>query len=146
MYHYPLLEKLDSPKHLKKFSLSELNALAEEIRLRIIEIVRENGGHLGPNLGTVEIIIAAHFVFDFSMDKLVFDVGHQPIHIKLSQVDINRFLLSDRKAALADILINTKAFMMCFVVDMHPQPSQPRWASLRVIALAKMTRIKRRLL
>ncbi len=74
---YPILEKLKNPKDIKKMSTPQLKALAEEVRLFINETVVETGGHLGPNLGCVEIIIACHFVFDLIKDRFIFDVGHQ---------------------------------------------------------------------
>ena len=74
---YPILEKLKNPKSIKKMDLFQLKALAEEVRLLINETVAETGGHLGPNLGCVEIIIACHFAFDLSKDRFIFDVGHQ---------------------------------------------------------------------
>ena len=72
-----MLEKITSPAELKKLKNSELPALCEEIREKIIETVSENGGHLGSNLGIVETIVAVHRVFDTPNDALVFDVGHQ---------------------------------------------------------------------
>lgn len=70
------LEKINH-KELKKLSLKELEILAKRIREYIIEVVCENGGHLSPNLGVVELIIALHYVFDLNKDKILFDVGHQ---------------------------------------------------------------------
>lgn len=70
-------------KELKKFDVSSLRALAEEVRLKIIDAVIECGGHLSSSLGAVELIIALHFVFDLPKDKLIFDVGHQAYAHKL---------------------------------------------------------------
>ena len=72
-----LLDKINSPKDLKKLSLDQLNQLAEEIRKKEIEVVSKNGGHLASNLGVVELTIAMHKVFDSPKDQIVFDVGHQ---------------------------------------------------------------------
>ncbi len=72
-----LLDKLNLPQDLKKLSLTELEALAKEIRSKIIEITSEKGGHLSSNLGTVELCIALHAVFDSPNDKIIWDVGHQ---------------------------------------------------------------------
>ena len=58
-------------------SLAELNELAGEIRELILTTVSENGGHLAPSLGTVELTLALYSVFDFSKDRLIWDVGHQ---------------------------------------------------------------------
>lgn len=72
-----MLEKLDLPSSLKKLSCQELEQLAGEIRARIIKVVSENGGHLSSNLGSVEIAIALHTVYDSPSDKIIWDVGHQ---------------------------------------------------------------------
>ena len=72
-----ILETIQSPADIKRLSLSELQSLAVEIRQRIIDVVCKNGGHLASNLGVVELTLALHRVFDFSRDRLLFDVGHQ---------------------------------------------------------------------
>ena len=74
---FVILEKITHPKDIKKLSKKELKQLTEEIRYCISKTVRENGGHLGPNLGAVELILGCHLVFDLQKDKLIFDVGHQ---------------------------------------------------------------------
>lgn len=72
-----LLEKVNSPKELKKLSLEELTQLAKEIRERIIEVVSHTGGHLASSLGAVELVIALHYCLDTPNDKIIWDVGHQ---------------------------------------------------------------------
>ncbi len=72
-----LLTTINSPDDLRKLSVSQLPQLAEEMRHAICEQVKKSGGHLAPNLGVVELMIALHYVFDFSHDRLLFDVGHQ---------------------------------------------------------------------
>lgn len=72
-----MLSKIKSPADIKKLSNRELNQLAEEIREKIVTTVSSNGGHLASNLGTVELSIALHRVFDSPKDKIVWDVGHQ---------------------------------------------------------------------
>ena len=72
-----LLETIKSPKDIKKLSLSELQQLAQEIREGILNRDSLVGGHVGPNLGIVETIIALHYVFDTPNDKIVYDVSHQ---------------------------------------------------------------------
>lgn len=71
------LEKINDPSDLKKLNIRQLRQLAEELRAEIIKVVSDRGGHLASNLGTVELTIAMHYVFDAPRDKLVFDVGHQ---------------------------------------------------------------------
>ena len=72
-----ILDQIKSPKDLRKLPVEKLNELAGEIRAAIIDQVSRSGGHLAPNLGVVELTIAMHRVFDFSHDRLLFDVGHQ---------------------------------------------------------------------
>lgn len=72
-----LLDKIDEGFELKKFSQKELKILAKEIRRELVLTTSETGGHLGPNLGAVELTIALHRYLDFPKDKLIFDVGHQ---------------------------------------------------------------------
>ncbi|MDP6541461.1 MAG: 1-deoxy-D-xylulose-5-phosphate synthase, partial [Phycisphaerales bacterium] len=71
------LQKINSPEDLRKIPIDELPILAKELRHVICEQVKVSGGHLAPNLGVVELTIALHFVFDFALDRLLFDVGHQ---------------------------------------------------------------------
>lgn len=74
---YKLLSEIKSPSDIKVMSYSQLDELAEEIRIKLIETVSSNGGHLAPNLGVVELTIAMHRVFNSPEDQFVFDVGHQ---------------------------------------------------------------------
>ncbi|MGN0949307.1 MAG: 1-deoxy-D-xylulose-5-phosphate synthase [Mitsuokella sp.] len=74
---YALLDKIEKPEDVKKLTVRELTELASEIRHFIIDTVSQNGGHLAPNLGTVELTLALYSVFQFPKDKLVWDVGHQ---------------------------------------------------------------------
>jgi 1-deoxy-D-xylulose-5-phosphate synthase len=78
-----LLESILSPRDLKKLSADQLPRLAGEIRDTLIETVSRTSGHLGPNLGVVELTIALHRVFDSPVDRIVFDVGHQAYVHKL---------------------------------------------------------------
>ena len=71
------MKRLTSPAELQKMSLTELEELAGEIRELILTTVSKNGGHLAPSLGTVELTLALYSVFDFSKDRLIWDVGHQ---------------------------------------------------------------------
>ena len=72
-----LLEQINYPSDIKKLSISELPQLCKELREFIIEQTAKNPGHLGASLGTVEITVAIHYVFDTPKDQLVWDVGHQ---------------------------------------------------------------------
>jgi 1-deoxy-D-xylulose-5-phosphate synthase len=74
---YPLLESINSPADLRALPRESLVTLAEELRAFLIDSVAKTGGHLSSNLGTVELTIALHYVFDTPEDRLVWDVGHQ---------------------------------------------------------------------
>jgi len=78
-----LLAHIRSPRDVKDLSAEELPQLAAEIRDTLIKIVSKNGGHLGPNLGVVELTIALHRVFDSPVDRILFDTGHQSYVHKL---------------------------------------------------------------
>jgi 1-deoxy-D-xylulose-5-phosphate synthase len=78
-----LLESIRGPRDLKDLSVDQLPQLATEIRELLIGVVSRNGGHLGPNLGVVELTIALHRVFDSPTDPILFDVGHQAYVHKL---------------------------------------------------------------
>ena len=71
------LPELESPYTLRSISANVLPEVAAELRQRIIEVVSENGGHLGASLGAVELTLALHYVFETPEDRLVWDVGHQ---------------------------------------------------------------------
>ncbi len=73
----PLLDSIAGPADLRSLDETQLAKLAEEIRNRLIEVTSTNGGHLGPNLGVVELTIALHLVFETPQDQFVFDTSHQ---------------------------------------------------------------------
>ncbi len=80
---YPLLFSIDSPRELRRLAQQQLPALADEIRRFLIEVTSRTGGHLAPGLGTVELTLALHYVFDTPADRLVWDIGHQAYPHKL---------------------------------------------------------------
>src|SRR5512144_1872536 len=84
-------EMVDSPTHVKKLTLDQMQSLAEEIRRELITVLARNGGHLGPNLGVVELTLALHRVFDSPKDKFVWDVSHQVYVHKLLTGRRDRF-------------------------------------------------------
>ena len=86
-----ILETINSPADVKKLSMAELASLAEEIRERLILSVAKTGGHIGPNLGVVELTIAMHYVFDTPVDSFIFDVSHQAYVHKLLTGRESRF-------------------------------------------------------
>src|SRR5471032_2852137 len=82
------LDQINSPADVKKIDEKDLPALAQEVREELISVLSEDnpssvGGHLGPNLGVVELTIALHRVFDSPVDRILFDTGHQSYVHKL---------------------------------------------------------------
>lgn len=72
-----LLKQIDSPSDLRKLDETQLSVVCDELRQYIIEVIASNPGHLGASLGTVELAVAVHYVFNTPYDKLIWDVGHQ---------------------------------------------------------------------
>jgi 1-deoxy-D-xylulose-5-phosphate synthase len=97
----PLLDGIDSPADLKKLSRDQLPKLAAELRKTILDTVTVTGGHLGSGMGVVELTIALHYVFDLSVDRLVFDVGHQVYPHKLLTGRKERFHTLRQKDGLS---------------------------------------------
>lgn len=71
------LQEIQDGANIKSFTMEQLEQLCEEIRQEILRVVTVNGGHLSSNLGSVELIVGIHYVYDLPVDKLLFDVGHQ---------------------------------------------------------------------
>ncbi len=90
----PLLDTIDWPEDLRRCKVSELDLIALELRQFLIETVARTGGHLAANLGTVELTLALHFVFDTPNDRIVWDVGHQAYAHKV---------LSGRRSAMSTL-------------------------------------------
>ncbi len=86
-----ILPGIDSPEDIRKLTVEELGRLASEIRQVILETVSRNGGHLAPSLGTVELTLAIHYVFDTPRDRLIWDVGHQAYAHKIITGRRDRF-------------------------------------------------------
>lgn len=99
-----LLEHIEAPDQLKVLSSDELTYLAQEIRQEIIQTVSLRGGHLAPNLGTVELTLALHIAFTAPYDKLVWDIGHQAYPHKLVTGRYQRFYTLKQLGGLAGYL------------------------------------------
>ena len=74
---YPLLQSINDPAELRRLPRNQLRALADQLRAYLLDTVSKTGGHLSSNLGTVELTVALHYVFNTPQDRLVWDVGHQ---------------------------------------------------------------------
>jgi 1-deoxy-D-xylulose-5-phosphate synthase len=86
-----VLDQIESPFDVKKLDPEELETLCSELREEILSTVSKNGGHLASNLGVVELTVALHYVFDFSRDKVIWDVGHQSYTHKILTGRKDRF-------------------------------------------------------
>src|SRR5258707_12884789 len=75
MFH--LLKTVNDPAALRQFDRRQLHQLADELRAYVLDTVSKTGGHLSSNLGTIELTIALHYVFNTPEDRIVWDVGHQ---------------------------------------------------------------------
>lgn len=78
-----ILDSISKPSDIKFLSQNQLETLCSELRSEIVRLVSKNGGHLGSNLGAIELIVAIYYVFDLETDRLLFDVGHQAYAHKL---------------------------------------------------------------
>ena len=87
-----LLEKVNSPKDLKSLNIEELTQLSSEIREVLLKKLSTTGGHIGPNLGMVEVTTALHYVFNSPVDKIIYDVSHQSYVHKIFTGRKNTFL------------------------------------------------------
>ena len=86
-----ILQSINSPTDLKKIPAAQIPALAKEVREFLIDRVSKTGGHLGPNLGVVELTIAIHRVFDSPKDSIVWDTGHQSYVHKMFTGRLDQF-------------------------------------------------------
>ncbi len=103
------LPNIASPADVKKLSVPQLSELAEEIRARLIRSVARTGGHIGPNLGVVELTIAMHYVFDTPRDSFVFDVSHQAYVHKLLTGREARFDTIRQPGGLNGFMLRTES-------------------------------------
>src|SRR6476646_5318643 len=108
------LEMVDSPVHVKKLTLDQLQQLAEEIRQEMITVLAVNGGHLGPNLGVVELTLALHYVFSTPKDKFVWDVSHQSYVHKLLTGRKSRFHTIRSTGGLSGFAMRSESEHDCY--------------------------------
>src|SRR6266550_1161881 len=108
------LDMVDEPLHVKKLTLEQLQQLAGEIRHELITVLSKNGGHLGPNLGVVELTLALHHVFSTPKDKFVWDVSHQAYVHKLLTGRKNRFHTIRQTGGLNGFALRTESPHDCY--------------------------------
>jgi 1-deoxy-D-xylulose-5-phosphate synthase len=110
----PILDAIHSPEDVKRLSLPELIQLAEEIRSELIMVLARTGGHLGPNLGVVELTIAMHYVFNTPTDHFLFDVSHQAYVHKLLTGRRERFATIRTAGGLNGFMLRTESEHDCY--------------------------------
>jgi 1-deoxy-D-xylulose-5-phosphate synthase len=108
------LDMVDHPSHVKNLTLEQLQQLAEELRYELITKLAKNGGHLGPNLGVVELTIALHYVFSTPHDKFVWDVSHQSYVHKLLTGRKDRFHTIRTTGGLNGFSLRTESEHDCY--------------------------------
>ncbi len=108
------LDMVDGPEHVKKLTVPQLQELAGEIRTELIQGLAKGGGHLGPNLGVVELTIALHKVFTTPRDKFVWDVSHQVYVHKLLTGRKQRFRTIRQTGGLNGFALRTESDHDCF--------------------------------
>ena len=108
------LDSIHTPADLRKLSVPQLETLAQEIRERLITTLSKTGGHLGPNLGVVELTLALHFVFDTPKDKFVFDVSHQAYVHKMLTGRCDRMETMRQPGGLNGFMLRTESEHDCY--------------------------------
>ncbi len=106
---YPMLDRVNVPADFRNFSVPELKALADDVRTFLIDVVSKTGGHLGAGLGSVELTVALHHVFNTPYDKLVWDVGHQAYPHKIVTGRKNRLNTIRQYKGLSGFLKRTES-------------------------------------
>jgi 1-deoxy-D-xylulose-5-phosphate synthase len=110
----PLLANIKSPADLKALPAEALPQLASEIRGELVQVLSKTGGHLGPNLGVVELTLALHRVFDTPRDKFLFDVSHQGYVHKLLTGRLDRFPTIRQYEGLNGFLLRSESEHDCY--------------------------------
>ncbi|HSI82155.1 MAG TPA: 1-deoxy-D-xylulose-5-phosphate synthase N-terminal domain-containing protein, partial [Candidatus Methylacidiphilales bacterium] len=109
-----LLDSINSPADVKRLSFDELDTLGQEIRDELITVLAKTGGHLGPNLGVVELSMALHAVFDTPNDNFIFDVSHQAYVHKLLTGRRDRFHTIRQPDGLNGFMLRTESPHDCY--------------------------------
>ncbi len=109
-----LLESIHSPADLKRLDYAQMASLAEEIRTFLIQTLSKTGGHLGPNLGVVELTLALHAVFSTPEDKILFDVSHQAYIHKILTGRLDRFQTIRQPGGLNGFMLRTESEHDCY--------------------------------
>ena len=124
--NYPLLQKIQHPADLNSLSIEDLTALASEVRQYLVHSVAETGGHLGASLGTVELTIALHHIFNTPDDRIVWDVGHQTYPHKILTGRRDRMHTMRKKGGLAGFPKRSESHYDTCLLYTSPSPRDKR--------------------
>src|SRR6266567_5182159 len=108
------LDMVNGPAHVRKLTVEQMTKLAAELRQELITVLAKNGGHLGPNLGVVELTLALHHVFSTPRDKFVWDVSHQSYVHKLLTGRKSRFHTIRTTGGLNGFALRTESEHDCY--------------------------------
>src|ERR1700738_1483560 len=109
-----LLDSIQSPADIKRLNYAQLAELAEEIRAFLIQSLSKTGGHLGPNLGVIELTLAMHYVFNSPQDRFLFDVSHQVYTHKILTGRRERFDTIRQAGGLNGFMLRTECEHDCY--------------------------------
>ena len=124
---YPLLETINDPADLRQLPRAQLDQLTAELRAYLLDTVSKTGGHLSSNLGTVELTVALHYVFNTPHDRLVWDVGHQTYPHKILTGRRDRMGSLRQLGGLAASPSATRANTMPLARRIPAPLSRPLW-------------------
>jgi 1-deoxy-D-xylulose-5-phosphate synthase len=122
-----LLETINDPAELRKLPRAQLKALADELRAFLLDSVARTGGHLSSNLGTVELTIALHYVFNTPYDRLVWDVGHQTYPHKILTGRRGRMGTLRQLGGLSGFPQRAESEYDALAPPIRPPAFPPRW-------------------
>ena len=134
-----ILDNINSPQDLKALPIDKLPELAQEIRELIISTTAENGGHLAPNLGVVELTIALHYVFDTPTDKIIWDVGHQSYTHKILTGRKDKFATIRQEGGISGFCAKMRANTTASLPDIAVIPFPWRWEWLKLVISGERT-------
>lgn len=122
-----LLERIGTPADLRELPVEALPEVCAEVRQYIIDVLSETPGHLGASLGTVELTVALHYVFNTPFDRIVWDVGHQAYGHKILTGRKEAFKTLRKLHGISGFPILQRVNTMLLLPDMLPTPSLPLW-------------------
>lgn len=127
---YNLLNSINTPDDLRQLNVEQLPKVCDELRQDIIKELSCNPGHFAASLGTVELTVALHYIYNTPYDRIVWDVGHQAYGHKILTGRREAFFTNRKLGGIRPFLHRKKANMTLSLVDMHPIQYLPHWVWL----------------